>query len=82
MDEIFLTTKQVAEMLKIKPDTVRDYCKKGKLTAFKQGRQNLVAQSSLDAYLVEMKSKLVVPKPELAERSNLPIRKTVTTNKQ
>jgi DNA binding domain, excisionase family len=47
----YLTTWEVSRVLKVTQETVRDNIKTGKLTAIKPGRQHLIPQSALDAYL-------------------------------
>ena len=56
-NETYLNTFEVAQVLKVSRETIRDYIKAGKLTAIKSGRQNLIPKSSLDAYLRELHMK-------------------------
>lgn len=73
--EKYLTTAEVAQILNVTRETVREYCKAGTLEAFRQGRQNLIPQSSLDAYLDDMKNKKVTYQPHLAKTRKPPLRK-------
>lgn len=51
-----LTTKQAAAILGIAARTVKDYCRTGRLTATKYGRDWLIDQRNLDAYRQSPKS--------------------------
>lgn len=47
----FLTTKEVAEKLNLKPRNVQYLCEQGKLGSSKPGRKYLIPKESLDEYL-------------------------------
>jgi excisionase family DNA binding protein len=46
-----LTTRQAAELLKTKENTVRDYCKKDKIKYEKIGNQYRIKRSEITKYL-------------------------------
>lgn len=48
MDQ-FLTRKEVADRLRVKPETVSDWVKAGKLTAKRIGKKLLISESSIRA---------------------------------
>jgi excisionase family DNA binding protein len=63
MDEIkakyleFLTTKEVAELLRTSPETVRYWAWQGRgPKSFKSGRRRLFAREDVDAYIAEARA--------------------------
>lgn len=59
MIEKMYTTKQIADILHISADAVRDRIQSKKLTSIKDGRQHLVKESTLEAYLKAKLDKVV-----------------------
>ena len=51
-----LTVREVAERLKLREYTVRDYIRKGKLSAAKFGRVWRVSEEDLEKFIEERKS--------------------------
>jgi excisionase family DNA binding protein len=51
MPEEFLTVEEVAERLKVHPESVRDWLRAGKLKGLKAGRQWRIQESALNAFL-------------------------------
>lgn len=47
----FFTVQEIAELLRITPQTVRTYIKEGKLQAKRIGRPLLVTKENLEAFL-------------------------------
>jgi excisionase family DNA binding protein len=54
----YLTAEEVAEMLSVSVDTVRNWCtrKKNKLPAFKIGREWRIERADLDRFIQERKN--------------------------
>jgi len=61
--EKYLNTLEVAQVLKVSRETIRDYIKAGKLIAIKSGRQNLIPKSSLDSYLQDLHQRNTIKHP-------------------
>lgn len=49
--ETYLTTSDVAEILRVSDQNVRGMIKRGELPAFKRGRDWLISRSKLDEYI-------------------------------
>lgn len=47
----FYTTEEVAEICRVTKETVRDWCRTGKLKGTKRGRSYLIAEDDLKEYL-------------------------------
>ncbi|SFM38555.1 helix-turn-helix domain-containing protein [Pelosinus propionicus] len=62
-EEKTLTTSEVADILNIQIKTVNEYCKEGKLEAFKRGNRNYITQASLDEYMKRTRRSLVSFRP-------------------
>jgi len=54
------TTEQIAEMLQVDTDTVRNYIKNGRLGAFKIGRDYRITEKDLYNYVEAYRNKKVV----------------------
>ncbi len=54
----YLTAEEVAELLSVSVDTVRNWCtrKKNKLPAFKIGREWRIERTDLDKFIQERKN--------------------------
>jgi len=54
----YLTAEEVAELLSVSVDTVRNWCtrKKNKLPAFKIGREWRIERADLDKFIQERKN--------------------------
>jgi len=54
----YLTAEEVAELLSVSVDTVRNWCtrKKNKLPAFKIGREWRIEKTDLDKFIQERKN--------------------------
>ena len=53
----YLTTKEVAELLRTSPETVRYWAWRGEGSkSFKAGRRRLYAREDVDAYIAERRS--------------------------
>lgn len=53
----YLTTKEVAELLRTSPETVRYWAWRGEgPKSFKAGRRRLYAREDVDAYIAERRS--------------------------
>jgi len=61
----YLTTKQVAEILKISQSRVRQLIMEDRLISTKIGRDNLINQADLDDYLNNEKKPVGRPKKTL-----------------
>ncbi len=48
-----LTVKEVAEALRVTPHTVRQWCRQGKIRAFKLGKEYKIIRSDLEALIRE-----------------------------
>lgn len=51
MTEELLTLEEVAEQLKVSPNTVRDWLRTGKIAGIKMGRLWRIKQSAIDDFL-------------------------------
>ena len=58
MDKTYLTAEEVAELLTVSVDTVRNWCtrKKNKLPALKIGREWRIERADLDRFIQERKN--------------------------
>ena len=63
--EKLLTVEDAAKVLLVKPTTVREWLKAGKLKGMKMGRLWRVWKSELEAFLREGEGKWQVPESEL-----------------
>ena len=63
--EKLLTVEDAAKVLLVKPTTVREWLKAGKLKGVKMGRLWRVRESELEAFLSEGEGKWQVPESEL-----------------
>lgn len=63
-DEKVYTTSEVADILGIQVRTVNDYCKDGRLTAFKRGARNFVTQESVEQYMSRTRKNKVQLRPK------------------
>lgn len=50
ISETFFTIKEVSEMLKLEPQTIRVHIRKGILTAHKTGKSWIISQENLNKY--------------------------------
>lgn len=57
--ESYKTIEQVAELLNVSYQTVRDMIVSGKLKAFKAGRQWRIKESELDRYIESRSTSLI-----------------------
>jgi len=62
LDESFLTVAEVAEILKLNQQTVRNWIDRGELPAFRLGRRVRIRRSDLDRF-VEAGSTVPPPQP-------------------
>lgn len=53
----FLTTEEIAKLLRTSPETVRYWVHIGKLKGFKLGRRRLFDQSEIDAFIANAREK-------------------------
>jgi excisionase family DNA binding protein len=53
METVYYTPKEVAERLKLRVQTIYDYIRKGRLPAVRLGNRCRIAQSDLDAFLLQ-----------------------------
>ena len=51
MEIKLLTVKEVAEVLRLDPQTVSRYCQSGKILAYKTGNAWKIPERSIDIYL-------------------------------
>lgn len=57
MTKEFYTTRDIGKMLNIRPQTVCEYIRKGKIKALSINHAYIVTKSDLDAYLDERNTK-------------------------
>lgn len=64
-----LLTREVAEMLRISEEHVRDLIRQGKLNAYKEGRRGgyRITMEEVERYISDRFNELTVPKKEKEE---------------
>ena len=66
----FYTPKQVAEKLNLKPTTIREWCKRGKIGHIKFGKEYRISEKDLEEWVVKRK-KQQEPESDLPKRDLL-----------
>lgn len=57
IEEEFLTTRDIAKLLKLDVATIRRYIQEGKLRAFKLGREFRIRKKDFEEFLEERKTR-------------------------
>ncbi len=69
LDDTFLTVAEVAELLKLNQQTVRNWIDQGSLPALRVGRRVRIRRSELERILAEAETKSPAPSPDPARPS-------------